>query len=143
MSIRTPTSASPAASCATYASGGMEDEDAVGDAVGELRLLGVEVLQGAEGAGLGVIGHQIPLVDVGAAGLRLDGGAAQIQGHLIAAIGERGAAGGPGAHYGPEHLVSGLDVRGDGGLGGVQGLVVVEEGGGDDRGVGVQFKAFN
>ena len=27
----------------------VEDEDAVGDAVGELRLLGVEVIQGADG----------------------------------------------------------------------------------------------
>ena len=37
-----------------------------GDAVGELRLLGVEVLQGADGPGLGVVGHQVPLVEVGA-----------------------------------------------------------------------------
>ena len=52
----------------------LEDEDAVGDAVGELRLLGVQVLQGADGVGLGVVGHQVALVEVGADGVRRCGG---------------------------------------------------------------------
>ena len=46
----------------------VEDEDAVGDAVGELRLLRPEVRQGADGSGLGVEGDQVTPVEVGAGG---------------------------------------------------------------------------
>ena len=114
----------------------LEDEDAVGDAVGKLGLLGVEVLQGADGIGLGVIGHQVALMDVGADGVRYGGGAAQIQAGVVAAVGLRSTLQHLGAHHGTEHLVPGLDVGGDGGFLWVQRLVVVQQGGGGDDGVG-------
>ena len=114
----------------------VEDEDAVGDAVGELLLVGVEILQGADGACLGVVGHQVPLVEVGADGVRHSGGAAQVQTGVEGVVRLAGALQDLGAHHRPEHLVTGLDVGGDGGLVLVQGVVVVQDGGGDDSGVG-------
>ena len=114
----------------------VEDEDAVGDAVGELLLLGVEVGQRADDVGFGVVGHQVPLVEVGADGIRHSGGAAQVQTGVEGVVRLNGALQDLGAHHGPEHLVPGLDVRGDGGLVLVQGVVVVQNGGGDDGGVG-------
>ena len=114
----------------------VEDEDTVGDAVGEFLLVGVEIGQGANGAGLGVVGHQVPLVEVGAGGDQGYGLTAgvQIAGELVDA--GHLQSGDPGAHHRPEHLVPGLDVRGDGGLVLVQGVVVTQNGGGDDGGIG-------
>ena len=115
----------------------VEDEDAVRDAVRELRLLGVEVGEGADGVGLGVEGREIALVEVGAGGLRLRLAAAGIQLHGVAAGGLGLAGEDAGADHGAEDLIAGLDVRRDGGLVLLQGVVVVQQGGGGDDGVGV------
>ena len=117
-----------------------QDKDAVGDAVGELLLLGVEVGQGADGAGLGVEGHQVHGVDVLA--VRLHRGAHRgavlrpDQGHRPAAIPQGFYLARSGGHHGAENLVTQLDLRRDGGLVRVDGVVVVEEGGGGDDAVG-------
>ena len=114
----------------------VEDEDAVRDAVGELRLLGVKVGEGADGVGLGVIGHEVALVEVGTGGLRLRLAAAGVQLHGVA-VGLGLAGEDAGADHGAKDLVPGLDVRRDGGLVLLQGVVVVQQGGGGDDGVGV------
>ena len=113
-----------------------EDEDPVRDAVGELRLLGPQVGQGAVAVRLGIVGRQVPHVEVGAGGVRADGGAADVRAGVEGAVLQRRDLQQLGAHHRPEHLAPGLDVRGDGGLLGVQGLVVVQKGGGDNGGVG-------
>ena len=106
----------------------LEDEDAVGDAVGELLLLGVEVGQGADGPALGVEGHQIHGVEVLTA--RLHRGA-----HGLAVLRPQQAAGPaavpqgldlphPGAHHRAVDLGPRLDIRRNGGLGRVDGVVV-------------------
>ena len=56
----------------------VEDKDAVGDAVGELPLLGVEVGQGADSVALGVIGHQVAHMQVHALGVGAGGMAMEI-----------------------------------------------------------------
>ena len=56
-----------------------QDEDTVGDAVGELPLLGVQVGKRADGVGLGVVGHQIARVQVGADGVGTGGRAAEVE----------------------------------------------------------------
>ncbi len=115
----------------------VQDEDAVGDAVGELRLLGVEVGQRADGVGLGVVGHQIALVQVGADGVGTGGRAAEVETGMECAVGPAARTRAPSPpRPRAEHLVTGLDVGGDGGLVGVEGLVVVQKGGGGDDGVG-------
>ena len=114
----------------------VEDKDAVGDAVGELPLLGVEVGQGVDSVALGVIGHQVAHMQVHALGVGAGGGAAQVQGGVIAAAGLSLALQHLGAHHGAEHLVPGLDIGGDRGLGRVDGLIVVQQGGGGDHAIG-------
>ena len=115
----------------------VEDKDAVGDAVGELLLLRVEVRQGADGLGFGVVGHQIALVDILEADV-VDVPAAlapvQGKGPVSPAVVHHQVH--PGADHRPENLVPRLDIRGDGGLFRVHGLIVVQQGGGGDGGVG-------
>ena len=115
----------------------VENEDTVIDAMGELRLLGVEVLQRADMVLAGVVGHHVALVDVGA--VRGGGGhaGAGIQGAGPDKAILRGDAGDPGGHYLAINLMAGLHIGGDGGLFLVQGLVVVQQGGGLDDSVGI------
>ena len=115
----------------------VQHEDAVGDAVGELPLLRVEILQRADGIGLGVVGHQVARVEVGAGGVGRGGGAADVQRGVVQPVGLRLTFQNLAADHGAEHLVPGLDVGGDGGLLRVQRLVVVQQGGGGDDGVGI------
>ena len=103
----------------------VENEDAIGDAVWELRLLGMEVIQGADGVGLGVVGHQVPLVEIGAEGVGDGSGTADVQAGVEKSGGLRGALQHPGAHDWSEYLVSRLDVGGNGGLFWIQRLIVV------------------
>ena len=111
----------------------VEDEDAVGDAVGELLLLCVQVVQRADMVFGGVIGHQVTLVQVLAVGddLRLGfkGALPQIHAPVL-----------HGLHFRRDDLaedpVPGLDVRRDGGLGRVDGVIVAQNGGGFDLRVG-------
>ena len=115
----------------------VQHEDTVGDAVGELLLLRVEILQRADGIGLGVVGHQIARMEVGAGSVGRDGGAADVQRGVVHAVGLGLTFQHLAADHGAEHLVPGLDVGGDGGLLRVQRLVVVQQGGGGDDGVGI------
>ena len=114
-----------------------QDEDAVGDAVRELALLGVQVGKRADGVGLGVVGHQIALVQVGADGVGTGGRAAEVETGMECAVALRRALEHLRRRDRSEHLVTGLDVGGDGGLLRVQRLVVVQQGGGGDDGVGI------
>ena len=107
----------------------MQDQDAVGNAVRKLLLLGVQILERADGLLAGVIGHQIARVDV----------LAVRHGDSLAAAQIQGAA--PAVHTGQLHrldrrgndlakdLVAGLDVSGDGGLGRVDGVIVAQDSG--------------
>ena len=49
----------------------VQDEDAVGDAVGEFRLLCAQVIESAYACGLGVVCNHVALVDVLAIGLHI------------------------------------------------------------------------
>ena len=115
----------------------VQHEDAVSDAVGELLLLRVEILQRADGIGLGVVGHQIARMEVGAGSIGAGGGAANVQRGVVQAEGLDLTFQNLAADHGAEHLVPSLDVGGDGGLLRVQRLVVVQQGGGGDDGIGV------
>ena len=115
----------------------VQHEDAIGDAVGELLLLRVEILQRADGIGLGVVGHQIARVEVGAGGVGRGGGTADVQRGVVQAVGLGLTFQHFAADHGAEHLVPGLDVGGDGGLFGVDCLIIVQQGGGGDDGVGI------
>ena len=113
-----------------------EDEDAVWDAVGEFRLLGVKVVQGTVAAGLGVVGHKVACVQVGAGGVRADRAGSDVRAGVEGAVRLGLTLQYPGAHHGAVDLVAGLNVGGDGGLVLVQGLVVPQNGGGGDGGIG-------
>ena len=115
----------------------VQHEDTVGDAVGELLLLRVEILQRADGIGLGVVGHQIARMEVGAGGVERGGGAADVQRGVVQAVGLGLTFQHLAADHGAEHLVPGLDVGGDGELFGVDCLIIVQQGGGGDDGVGI------
>ena len=115
----------------------VQHEDTVGDAVGELLLLRVEILQRADRIGLGVVCHQVAHVDVGAGSVGRGGGTADVQRGVVLSVGLGLTFQHLAADHGAEHLVPGLDVGGDGGLLRVQRLVVVQQGGGGDDGVGI------
>ena len=115
----------------------VQHEDAVGDAVGELLLLRVEILQRADGIGLGVVGHQVAHMQVRAGGIGGGGGAANVQRGVVLSVGLGFTFQHLAADHGAEHLVPSLDVGGDGGLLRVQRLVVVQQGGGGDDSIGI------
>ena len=114
----------------------VQDEDAVGDAVGKLLLLGVQIVGGEDRVLFGIIGYKIARVDILAVGHKLRVRAAGIE-HRV-----------PEVHTGgldlfdlrrddrTEDLVAGLDVGRDGGLGGIDGMIVVQKGGGPDVAIG-------
>ena len=114
----------------------VENEDAVGNAVGELCLLGVQIVQCADRLSLGVVGDQIALVEILTAGLDGVGVLTVIDLHVIGKAVALNAGDAP-ADHGTEHLVAGLDVGGNGGLILVERLVVVQKSRSGDRGVGV------
>ena len=115
----------------------MDDEDAVGDAVGKLLLLRVQVLEGEDGLGFGAPGDEIALVEVIVGGREGEAGiAAEVELHPETAL-RRGDGEDAGRDDGLEDIVAGGDVGGDGGPGLVQGMVVREDGGRADDGIGV------
>ena len=114
----------------------VQDEDAVLQAVGELLLLRVQVGKGADRVGFRVERHKVARVQVaaGSVGVDVAGAGAELAGvdavfFLI-----------NGGHLHRDDravdLVSGLDVGGDGGLFGVQGVIVAQDGRRGDHGVG-------
>ena len=113
-----------------------QHKNAVGDAVRELRLLGVEVRQGTDGIVLGVVGHQIISVDVGADGIGLGRRTAQIYSDMESTVAQGLARHNLGGHHRTVNLVARLDVGGNGGLFLVQGLVIAQNGGGGDGSIG-------
>ena len=124
----------------------LQDENAVVDAVGKFSLLGVQVRKGADGVGLGVIRHHVAFMEVPAGGVGANGGAVDIQTGVEAAVGLNSALQYLSGDHRPEDLVPGLNIRGNGGLFGVQRLVIVQQGGGGDGGIGkvplLQAKLF-
>ena len=58
---------------------------------GNSRLLGVQVGKRADGVGLGVVGHQIALVQVGADGVGTGGRAAEVETGMECAVALRRA----------------------------------------------------
>ena len=111
----------------------VQDQDAVGEAVRELALLGVKVSQCADAVFCRVIGDQVALVQVLAARDELGiGSEAQLPQvhtgvfHVLDLCGNDLA----------EDAVTGLDVGADRGLFGVDGLVVAEDRGRLDDGIG-------
>ena len=112
------------------------DEDTVGDAVGELPLLRVEVRQRADVLRFRVQSQSVVLVNIGKAGC--DG---VVSPAAVAADGKLSIA--KGFHLcdksGPDRAIdfmAGNDARGDGGLFRVNGMIVVQQRGGGDGGVG-------
>ena len=114
----------------------IDDEDAVVYAVGELPLLGVKVLEGADLVLAGIVGQQVPLMDVLAAGDCLCAALAGVQAQLVPGVAQGLQLLRPGGNDLAVYLVSGLDIWGDGGLGRVYGVVVPQDGGGFYHGIG-------
>ena len=113
-----------------------EDEDAVRDAVGELPLLRAEVRQGADALLFRVQGDGVVGVDVGQGGGDGVAGSAAVAAHRKAAVPKALHLGHKGGLDAAGDLVSRGHALGNGGLFRVNGLVVVQEGGGLDDGVG-------
>ncbi len=104
--------------------------------MGELLLLGVQVLERADRVALGVISDEIALVQVRTARVGRSGRAAGIEAGVERAVALRGAFKHPGCRHGAVDLVAGFDVCGDGGLILVDGVIVVQDGCGRDDGIG-------
>ena len=115
----------------------VQNPDTVRDAVREFGRLCPEVGQGADGIFLGVIGHQVPHVEILTAGVRHGGCVAQVYTGVEGTVGERHYLQHPAAHHRPIDLMSGLNIRRDGGLFRVQRLVVIQNCCGEDSGIRV------
>ena len=113
-----------------------QDENAVGDAVGEFLLLGVQVLERADRVALRVVRDKVALVEVGAARIGHSGRIAEVEASVERAVAQRGTFKHPGGNNRAVDLVAGLDVSGDGGLRGVDGMIVVQKRRGRDNGIG-------
>ncbi len=117
-----------------------EDKDAVGDAVGKFFLPGMEAGQGADGPGLCVKGNQIARVDILALGIGNSGAGAVLlrpgQAALPASVrvGDHFVNAGGGDRA--EELVPRRNTGRNGRLFRVDGLIIVEQRGGGDGGVG-------
>ena len=114
----------------------LQNEDAVGDAVGELLLLGVQIFERADGITLGVVGNKVALVEVRAARIGHGGRIAEVEAGVERAVAQRGALKHLGGNHRAVDLVAGLDVGGNGGLILVDGVIVVQNGGRRDNGIG-------
>ena len=111
----------------------VEDQDPVGDAVRELLLLCMQVFGRADAAFCRIVGHQISLMEIGASGH-------EFCGRFQRAVPEVDAGVLHPADLCGDHaavdFVTGADIRGNGGSGRIQGMVVSQDGRGNDRGIG-------
>ena len=114
----------------------LQNEDAVGDAVRELLLLGVQIFERADGIALGVVGNKVALVEVRAARIGHGGRIAEVEAGVERAVAQRGALKHLGGNHRAVDLVAGLDVGGNGGLILVDGVIVVQNGGRRDNSIG-------
>ena len=101
----------------------------------ELLLLGVQIFERADGIALGVVGDKVALVEVRADSLRRTGGLAVVHADIIAAVRALHRFD-TAAEHGAVDLVARLDVSGDGGLRGIDGMIVVQKRRGRDDGIG-------
>ena len=104
--------------------------------MGELLLLGVQIFERADGIALGVVGNKVALVEVRAARIGHGGRIAEVEAGVERAVAQRGALKHLGGNHRAVDLVAGLDVSGDGGLILVDGMIVVQDGGGRDDSIG-------
>ena len=104
--------------------------------MGELLLLGVQVFERADRVALRVVRDKVALVKVGAARIGHSGCIAEVEAGVERAVAQRGTFKHPGGNNRAVDLVAGLDVSGDGGLILVDGMIVVQDGGGRDDSIG-------
>ena len=107
-----------------------EDKNTVGNAVGELLLLCVQILKSAHLAELCVVSEHIAVVDILAVGDDLDLTGAQIKLQLPLELAVALNMQHVGCNYGAVYTVTVVNVGADGGLFGVDGMVVTQNGGG-------------
>ena len=114
----------------------VQDKNTVVDAVGELSLLSVQVSQSTDGVGLGVVSNHVTFVQVLAVGIGAGSLIAQIQAGMVDTIALSGALQYLGSYNRAKDLVAGLNVSGNGGLFGIQRLIIVQQGSSSDDTVG-------
>ena len=114
----------------------VQNENAVGNAVGELLLLGVQVGQRADGAVGGVQSHHIALMQVLQVGGQRGSAVAGVRGDGEGGITDGLHTGDLSGDHLAEDLVAGLDVGGDAGVLLVDGVIVAQNGGGLDHTIG-------
>ena len=114
----------------------VEDEDAVGDAVGELLLLCAQVIESADVVLRRVIGDKVACVQVHAPGLGADRVGSGVEQECVSGIANGLNMLDLSGDDLAEYLVAGLNVGGDGGLCRVDGVIVTENCGGGDDGIG-------
>ena len=112
----------------------VQDQDAVGDAVGELLGLCAQVLGREDAVFRRVVGHKVARVEVLAVEDGLDVALAEGERDVPEVDARGGHVHDEGGDDLTEDPVARLDVGGDRGLFGVKGVIVVQKGGGlDDR----------
>ena len=96
----------------------------------------MQVLERADGIALGVVRDKVAFVEVGAARIGHSGRIAEVEASVERAVAQRGTFKHLGGNNRAIDLVAGLDVSGDGGLRGVDGMIVVQKRRGRDDGIG-------
>ena len=105
----------------------VQNENAVFNTVGEFCLLCMEVCQGADALGFGVVCHQIPGMQVPAAGRNAHFGAAHIEFHIVNAVSHGFHVQHLAANDRAEHLVAGLNIRRNGGFLFIQRVIIIQQ----------------
>ena len=114
----------------------IEDEDAVSDAVGELLLLCAQVVKSADMVLRRVVGDEVARVQVHALSLSADSLRPGAERERVSGVADGLDVLDLSGDDLAEYPVTGLDVGGDGGLCRVDGVIVAEDSGGSDDGIG-------
>ena len=114
----------------------VEDEDAVGDAVGELLLLCAQVVKRADVVFRRVVSNQIARMQVHAPGLGADSLRPGAERERVSGVANGLNMLDMSGDDLAEYPVTGLDVGGDGGLFRIDGVIVAEDSSGSDDSVG-------